>query len=249
MKPLQLEIKGDKLTVKDNDISYVSGSKGYYTVEFTFDSDWDGLIPHIKVIENGTERADEAIVNNSHKVATTESGVMQISVYGIDATGNKCISCNYVSIAVKQGAYTGVVPIPKDIWDAYQIVVLGYTERAEAAMKTAEDSAKAAIKAQEDIENLTVTATERDEVSVEKTVTEKGIKLDFFLPRGPKGDKGDKGDIGPEGPKGEKGDVGEKGPQGEQGPKGDSYILTEADKEAITNAVLDALPNLEEVSF
>ena len=41
MKPLQLEIKGDKLTVKDNDISYVSGSKGYYTVEFTFDGDWD----------------------------------------------------------------------------------------------------------------------------------------------------------------------------------------------------------------
>lgn len=77
---------------------------------------------------------------------------------------------------------------------------------------------------------------------------------------GAKGDKGDtgpqgqKGDTGPQGPKGETGATGATGPTGPQGPrgetgatgqpgpKGDSYVLTSADKNEITAAVLAGLP-------
>lgn len=74
-------------------------------------------------------------------------------------------------------------------------------------------------------------------------------------PEGPKGEtgpKGDKGEAGPQGGQGPKGETGEQGPQGiqgEKGDKGDSYVLTEADKAEIIDAVLDTFPNLEEVSY
>lgn len=73
-------------------------------------------------------------------------------------------------------------------------------------------------------------------------------------PQGPKGDKGDKGDTGATGPQGlkgdtgatgPKGDTGEQGPQGLKGDKGDTgpaYVLTDADKTSIKNAVIAALP-------
>lgn len=73
--------------------------------------------------------------------------------------------------------------------------------------------------------------------------------------KGEQGPKGDKGDTGEQGPAGEKGDTGEQGPkgdtgaQGEQGPKGDPYTLTEADKKEIVQAVIEALPNGDEVSY
>lgn len=35
---------------------------------------------------------------------------------------------------------------------------------------------------------------------------------------------------------------GEVGPQGEQGPQGPAYTLTDADKQAIVNEVISALP-------
>lgn len=72
--------------------------------------------------------------------------------------------------------------------------------------------------------------------------------------QGPKGDKGDKGDTGAQGPQGEvgpQGPIGETGPQGEQGPagaNGQDYVLTDADKTEIADAVLAALQNAEEVS-
>ena len=185
MKTLQLRVTGDKLEALNQE-SYVSGSYGYYTAEFTFDSEWDGLIPHLVVIENGTQRPDEVIIDNTHKIATTESGIMQISVYGLDSAGNKCISCNFVCIEVKQGGYTGFPAIPKDIWDGYQVIVLGYMERAEKAADAAEEAEK-------NIKNLSATATEGTEVSVKQTTTEEGIKLDFTLPRGKEGPKGKEG--------------------------------------------------------
>lgn len=37
--------------------------------------------------------------------------------------------------------------------------------------------------------------------------------------------------------------------KGEKGDKGDSYVLTEADKEELVNSVLDALPNGDEVEY
>ena len=185
----KFNITGDKLVLKLDDPNRTpnSGSYGYYTAEFTFDSEWDGLIPHLVVIENGIQRPDEVIIDNTHKIATTESGIMQISVYGLDSAGNKCISCNFVCIEVRQGGHTGVQSMPKDIWDEYQVLVLGYMERAE-------DAAAAAERAEKNINNLTATATEGTEVSVRQTTTEEGIRLDFTLPRGGKGDKGDKGD-------------------------------------------------------
>ena len=51
----KFNITGDKLVLKLDDPNRTpnSGSYGYYTAEFTFDSEWDGLIPHLVVIENG----------------------------------------------------------------------------------------------------------------------------------------------------------------------------------------------------
>ncbi len=223
---LKFNVTGDKLELISSR-SFNSGSKGYYTAEFTFDGDWDGLIPHITITENGTERADEVIVGNTYKIATTESGVMQIGVYGLDAEGKKCISSNLVCIEVSPGAYTGVKPFPKDIWDGYQITVLGYVKRAEGAAvdakasadnaATSESNAKAseeaAKAAEKNIKGLSATATEGDTVSVTQTTTDEGIRLDFTLPRGEKGDRGEQGLQGIQGL---------QGVQGEQGPKGDT---------------------------
>ena len=163
---LKFNVKGDKLELISSR-SFNSGSKGYYTAEFTFDGDWDGLIPHITITENGTERADEVIVGNTYKIATTESGIMQIGVYGLDVEGRKCISSNFVCIEVSPGAYTGVTPMPKDIWDGYQITVFGYMERAEGAATEARLSANNAAtsesnaKASEDAVAQNKTATEQ----------------------------------------------------------------------------------------
>ena len=75
--------------------------------------------------------------------------------------------------------------------------------------------------------------------------------------RGDTGPQGPKGDTGPQGPQGEKGDTGPQGPQGiqgeqgiqgiqgvkgDKGDKGDAYTLTDADKQTIVTAVVDALP-------
>ena len=57
-------------------------------------------------------------------------------------------------------------------------------------------------------------------------------------PQGVKGEKGDAGAQGPQGVKGDKGDTGATGATGPQGPAGSNYVLTEADKQAIINAVL-----------
>lgn len=54
---------------------------------------------------------------------------------------------------------------------------------------------------------------------------------------GPQGPIGLQGETGPQGEKGDKGDKGDQGPQGIQGIKGDSYILTETDKEEIAGMV------------
>ena len=141
----KFNVTGDKLHLESYH-SLNSGSYGYYTAEFKFDGDWEGIIPHITIIENGTPRVDEVIVDNTFKIQTTESGVMQIGVYGLDSNGKKCISSNFVCIEVSSGAYTGVAPLPKDIWDGYQIIVLGYMKRAEGAAtdaKAAADKAEA----------------------------------------------------------------------------------------------------------
>ena len=123
---------GDKLILSTHR-SVNSGSYGYYTLEFTFDEEWEGLIPHIVVIENGVQRADEVIVDNVHKLTTTEGGIIMIGVYGLDSNGEKCLSSDYECIEVKKGAYTGGYSMPKDIWDAYQQVIVGYVNRVEEA--------------------------------------------------------------------------------------------------------------------
>lgn len=70
-----------------------------------------------------------------------------------------------------------------------------------------------------------------------------------------------KGETGPQGPQGETGATGPTGPQGEQGPQGETgatgpagadghdYVLTDADKTEMVNAVLVALPTWEGGSY
>ena len=218
---LKFNIIGDRLylELEENRDNLNSGSKGYYTAEFTFDSDWDGLIPHISISDNGTPRADEVIVDNRFEIATKESGIMHIGVYGLDVNGKKCISSNNVCIEISSGAYKGVPSLPEDIWEVYQVRILGYMERAEGAAADAKKSADKAEKEADSIKELSATAVEGEEVSVVQSESEDGgIKLDFTLPRGRKGNKGDKGD------------------------KGDAYVLTESDKESIVDSVLESMP-------
>lgn len=172
------DVRGD--TIKPRKYgTFNSGSKGYYTAVFNFDSAWEGLIPHITISKNGKKRADEIIVDNTFKIAVAKSGTMRVGVYGLDPEGNKCISSNEVLFEVKKGAYDGTPAIPSDIWDGYQITVLGYVKRAEAAVKA--------------VKNFTVSAVSGTEAEVEKTETDTGIHYEFTLPRGEKGDTPVKG--------------------------------------------------------
>lgn len=171
-------VRGDKLKPLTYP-SFNSGSKGYYTAKFSFDEKWEGLIPHITISENGVKRADEVIIDNTFKIAVSESGTMRIGVYGIDSEGIKIISCNEILVDVQKGAYNGAPAIPSDIWEGYQITVLGYVERAEAAAKSVKD--------------LTVSAVPGSEVKVEKTETNTGTHLEFTIPQGGGGGTGTAG--------------------------------------------------------
>lgn len=171
-------VRGDKLKPLTYP-SFNSGSKGYYTAKFSFDEKWEGLIPHITISENGVKRADEVIIDNTFKIAVSESGTMRIGVYGIDSEGIKIISCNEILVDVQKGAYNGAPAIPSDIWEGYQITVLGYAERAEAAAKSVKD--------------LTVSAVPGSEVKVEKTETNTGTHLEFTIPQGGGGGSGTAG--------------------------------------------------------
>lgn len=64
---------------------------------------------------------------------------------------------------------------------------------------------------------------------------------------GAPGEKGEPGEQGPVGPKGDQGEQGEPGKDGKTPVKGVDYF-TEADKTALVNDVLAALPAAEEVS-
>ena len=115
---------------------------------------------------------------------------------------------------------------------------------AGAAQKFSEDASAEADRARENAESIldmTVSAEglpSGNVPQVRKEVNNDGtFNLHYLIPKGEKGETGARGEQGPQGNKGDKGD------------KGDSYVLTETDKEAITNAVLDALPNLEEVKY
>lgn len=221
-KTIRFNVIGDTITLPKYP-SFNSGSKGYYTARFTFDKAWDGLIPHIAIIENGTKRADEVIVDGTHKIAVTESGTMQIGVHGIDAEGKKCISCGFVSFKVQKGAYDKAPALPSDIWEGYRLTVLGYVDRAENAAEIAKEvksdvetvqmlkqecfdfsttsgeNAAAAQKAAEKVTNMTAEAVTGTEASVNVHHKEYGIHLDFTLPQGEPGEKGDAGSPGADG--------------------------------------------------
>lgn len=98
------------------------------------------------------------------------------------------------------------------------------------------------------IENLSVTVVTLPAGS-QATASLNGSVLSLGIPKGDKGDKGeqgpkgDTGDTGPVGPTGPQGETGPQGPQGEQGPVGPQgptgadYVLTNADKIEIRDAV------------
>lgn len=75
--------------------------------------------------------------------------------------------------------------------------------------------------------------------------------------RGPQGEQGIQGPVGAKGDKGDPGERGEAGPAGSTGPQGPAGhtpqkgvdYFTEADKSELVAAVLDALPNGDEVSY
>lgn len=86
-------------------------------------------------------------------------------------------------------------------------------------------------------------------------VAEGAYKSTGVSATGPRGPVGPQGETGPQGSPGSKGDTGATGPQGPQGeqgppgPKGDSYVLTNADKEDIAAMVLAMIPDGDEVAY
>ena len=100
----------------------------------------------------------------------------------------------------------------------------------------------------------TVTSTEDSGVNILTVTLTNGDGNYFEVRNGSKGDtgeKGEKGDTGPQGEKGLKGEKGDAGPVGAAGytPQRGIDYWTEEDKENIVVAVLDALPNGDEVSY
>jgi hypothetical protein len=79
------------------------------------------------------------------------------------------------------------------------------------------------------------------------TITDAEGEKSFDVLDGVDGKDGANGKDGVDGAKGEKGDKGDKGDKGEDGADGkdgNDYILTDADKTEITNAVLDEIPEI-----
>ncbi len=92
------------------------------------------------------------------------------------------------------------------------------------------------------IENFSVSYDAGDVAAVQKIDNGDGFELHFTVP---KGDKGDKGEKGEKGDKGDTGATGAQGPQGVQGPAGEKgadgkdYVLTDSDKNKITDMLID----------
>ncbi len=123
-------------------------------------------------------------------------------------------------------------------------------EHAETAARMA-DAAERSAKSVLDMEVQAESLPEGYEATVMKTEEAGVVRLKFGIPagqkgdtgpRGPKGETGATGATGPTGPTGPQGPRGETGATGQPGPKGDSYVLTSADKNEITAAVLAGLP-------
>lgn len=81
---------------------------------------------------------------------------------------------------------------------------------------------------------LTAAQTAASDVSEIRAAYESG---ELRGEQGPPGEKGEKGDTGPQGPKGDTGETGPQGPQGEPGPTGESYVLTQEDRQQIAALV------------
>lgn len=183
----------------------------------------------------------------------------EASIYGPD--GRRITTGTFV-LEVEKEAVADHDPDSKvyvDILSEYIKAVTDAKDDAEAAAERAEEAAK----------NAGGTGTSTGTVTVEvhapiigedgawwlwdekeKQYVNSGVNA--YGEQGPKGDKGDPftyDDFTAEQLAALKGEKGEKGDTGEQGPKGDPYTLTDGDITAITNAVLDALPNLEEVEY
>lgn len=87
----------------------------------------------------------------------------------------------------------------------------------------------------------TTTSTEDNGKNVITITLTNGNKSTFVVENGSQGSQGEKGDTGAKGDKGDKGDKGEQGEQGiqgiqgEKGQDGKDYVLTDQDKQEISN--------------
>ena len=81
------------------------------------------------------------------------------------------------------------------------------------------------------------------------TITDADGPESFDVMNGQDGPQGIQGPIGPEGPQGPQGIQGPTGPEGPQGPQGNDYVLTDADKNNIIQAVLNSINPAEGRSF
>lgn len=109
-------------------------------------------------------------------------------------------------------------------------------EALESAVGEANRASEAAVKASEQIQNMTVeaeTVAYNQPASVEKTISEDGsVQLKLSVPKGEPGQRGEQGQQGIEGPQGEVGPQGPAGPQGPQGPAGDGESAYQSAVEA-----------------
>ncbi len=110
-----------------------------------------------------------------------------------------------------------------------------YVDEAAKSARDSEISREAAMKAQQAIENMTVSASTLpagSDATATKSTTGDSFSIRFGIPRGPQGAAGPAGPQGKEGPqgiqgqKGETGDTGPEGPPGIQGPPGPAGTAT-----------------------
>ena len=228
---MQIDIIINKLNVAVNTGRIlVSDSVGFVTALFHFDSEWSSL-SKTATFYCGEESIDVVLPPNNKiympHCLLKEGNEIKITVSGYGENGEKIIHTAKMDVGVF------VVGAGKFVGEPAEEYTPELWEQVMAQLEGAQRLFGGVWRPY---------VNESGDISFEKSVMDTPPSpANIKGPKGDKGEKGDTGDIGPTGLKGEKGDKGDKG------EKGDAYILTGADKEEISQLVLEGFTNVSEV--
>lgn len=247
---MQLRVQNKIIAVLKNDLCHMVGDNSY-EFEFLFDSEWDGKIKTARFTING-HKIDKVLDEDKCKLEAyyLKAGELHIGVYTDDIASIELCLRVQPSVLDKSGV---TFVEPTGTWNQL-IAIVGHDVNTVKELKKKVDETKSeilVIKAlfEQKLKHIGQIAEEVKTlyntfgVRVQEAINHIGEAVAQFIAEHKdelKGDRGEKGDpftysdFTPEQLASLKG---EKGDRGERGEKGDSYIITEADYEAIGTIV------------